>query len=349
MKFEKKTPELNEIPSNILDLPILLRDEEASLFEELDRIRMEIFGPDRDVWFLDENWLRLECMSSSRDPDPVSRRIREIRDRVVEGCSRFTYYTVRKMGSAKTVPFVEQFQEGLLGVAEAIFRYDTRVAVRFQSYAGWIIRTYVRQYRLVNSDFMKTPSRVAEIRRFLYHYKGDVRTPEEIKREMDAKYAFTTPLVTIEHALQTYRASSEIVHGDSVSSIFEHVAVEFEDMEDRMADQIQISKIREFIHHLNPSQYRVISAKYGLEDGEERSNIQISEDMKLTRERVRQIEKGALEILRTMMARDMNRKRAVSYVTNLKDEHHDEFSRRHSDRTDRGGILGRRVPSLLGV
>lgn len=347
MKSEKRTPSREDIPSNILNLPILQKEEEVELFRELDAIRVDLIGPDRDAWFTDENRLKMECMSSSRDPG--CRRIRAIRDRIVEGCTRYTYYTVRKMARVHSIPFIEQFQEGLLGVIEAIFRYDTRVASRFQSFASWVIRTHVRQYRLVNAEFMKTPSRVAEIRRFLYHYKEDVRSAEEVKAAMDAKYAYTTPLVTIEQALLSYRASSEIHSEDVDVPIYECVADPDDNVEEQAAESEMAENIRRLLSRLKPAQIRVISEKFGLDTGEERTNIEISRDMNLTRERIRQVENKALATLRNMMEWDAARSQAVSCVTNPEGGHHDEFSRRHFDRTHRGRTPGRRVSGLLGV
>jgi RNA polymerase primary sigma factor len=61
--------------------------------------------------------------------------------------------------------------------------------------------------------------------------------------------------------------------------------------------------VREFFDELSPREAYVLRLRYGLDDEEERTLQEIAETLKLTRERVRQIQEGALKKLHRLITR----------------------------------------------
>ena len=66
---------------------------------------------------------------------------------------------------------------------------------------------------------------------------------------------------------------------------------------------VQKVEVREFLNALNDREKQVIRLRYGLEDGKTHTLEEIGEELKVTRERVRQIESRAMEKLRNKAER----------------------------------------------
>lgn len=71
---------------------------------------------------------------------------------------------------------------------------------------------------------------------------------------------------------------------------------------ERALDEIQIAQVRSLLSGLSDRERAVLRARYGLDDGKQRTLREIAEPLGLSAERVRQIEQRALGKLRAAVA-----------------------------------------------
>lgn len=330
------------IPDSCVQPPPLLKEEESILFKRLDEIRTKVIGEDRDSWFTEENRDKFRKFVSSNSCSD-SREAKKCENRIVLGLCKFVVHLINKYPST-TVSVSEQFQEGMLGVLDSVYKYDTRINARFLTYASWHIRSFVSDHRLAHCEAVKIPVRVNDIRRFIR--KNYVSTPEAeiIKRDMDEKYAYPTELSLIKDVINepSFIYASSIATGHQTELV--HIIPSGTDAYYEAESNILMSKVLANLSKLNPNQFEVIKRKYGLNPkNEEQSNHDIGIDLKLSRERIRQVDLEAISLLRNLIGSVNSHSSTESGdVLDVKD------ARKRGDRSNTKRVPGRRVPDLLG-
>jgi len=198
----------------------------------------------------------------------------------------------------------ELMQQGVVGLLEALKRYDPSLGTPFWAYASWWVRQAMQQVTseldgpIVLSDrARRSLSRLAAARRA--HVQEQRREPT--RRELAAAAELDVGHVDSLLAANTpARALEErIGEGDDGLCLGDQLADPRADDEfERVSRRAAPNGVPALLALLSDRERLVVSRHFGL-DGKARTLRDIAGDLGVSAERVRQIEERALETLRT--------------------------------------------------
>jgi len=263
---------------------------------------------------------KLEHFAVQRPEIEVAETLREIRvhklslDEARNGLIlanlRLVVHIAKKYAKSG-LPFMDLIQDGNLGLLRAVEKFEHKRGNKFSTYAFWWIKQSVERGITEKSRTIRIPVHVSEaIRkvelatRDLNPHLGRKATPQEIAKQLGM------PLETVDHALSVVREPMPLEDAGGVSGGYdvakfipdEQVASAFDDVSQREIKE----KVASVLQGLNPREQTIIRMRFGIGREASRTLEQIGERLRLSRERVRQIEAIALaKIKASPMCREL--------------------------------------------
>ena len=264
-----------------------------------------------------------------RDEDDIRQYLREIREiprltpeeerELARRCAQGDEEAIRKMVNAnlrlvvsvakeysgRGVPLLDLIQEGSIGLLAAARKFDYTRDLRFSTYATKWIRQGVTRCLLNHAGAIRVPVHTAERMRkvqaaqaALRQEQGTEPTAEEISARVDMPKEKVAELLQLSPDV----CSLDVPVGDEDKSSFGNL------LEDLEAPQPQEELVRKelndaidrLLSNLTERQRTILRLHFGMEDGVCHSLEEIGQKLGISKERVRQVEKQAMDKLQAM-------------------------------------------------
>lgn len=286
-------------------VPLLSADEEIELAQKMEAGSVAV----EKIPLLKE---RLKETEDAQEKEEIQAEIKALQleaDRGSNAKKRLAEANLRLVVSiakryvGRGMLFLDLIQEGNLGLIKAVEKFDYRKGYKFSTYATWWIRQAITraiadQARTIRIPvhMVETINKLIRVSRQLLQELGREPTPEEIAEEMKMPVERVREILKISQepvSLETPIGEEEDSHlGDFIKD--DNVPVPA----DAAAFTLLKEQLEEVLGTLTEREQKVLTLRFGLEDGRARTLEEVGKEFNVTRERIRQIEAKALRKLR---------------------------------------------------
>jgi len=232
--------------------------------------------------------------------DDARRELRRGKERLVVGNLRLVVLFARKY-LGRGVPLLDLVQEGNLGLMRAADKFDHTRGFRFSTYAAWWIKQALQRALLDRT--LRLPVHVADDRRRIGKVRAAFVTKnrrEPTADEIAALSGLAKDRVENILTLPSQPASLDTPVGeDGDATLGDLVASTTPPPESAVAQRALGGHIESLMGALSPREQQVLRMRFGMGGAREHTLEEVGRALSLTRERIRQIEKVALDKLRT--------------------------------------------------
>ena len=245
---------------------------------------------------------------SAQEEQAVAKRVAEgdeaARRQLINANLRLVV-TIAKRYMGQGLGLLDLVEEGNLGLIRAAGKFDYQRGFRFSTYASWWIKQSITRALANQSKSIRIPIHIYQlINRYL-------RLEDRMEGEFNEKDASEALAVSINKV----RLVKNLIHGirseelaltvESLQKLSTETAQDgTASADDLVTVQLQNEEIANlFQKYLSPREQEILRMRYGFDDGRPRTLAETGRMLSVSRERVRQIEKRALQKLKLMLIR----------------------------------------------
>lgn len=301
----------NAVKNNETDVVVELSDDKVA---EAERFTADVSRETLDVTQLYFNEIGISPLLTAEEEIYFARRSLKghepSRQRMIKSNLRLVVNIARRYRN-RGLPLLDLIEEGNLGLIHAVEKFDPERGFRFSTYATWWIRQNIERALMNQSRTIRLPVHVVKelnvylrAARELAQTLDHEPTVEEIATKLDKSVDDVSRMLHLNERVTSIDTSV----GDSENGLLEVLSDEDECGPEETTQQDDIQEyIVKWLFELTGKQREVLARRFGLLGYETSTLEEVSREIGLTRERVRQIQiEGLAQLRKTLVSKGLD-------------------------------------------
>ena len=290
-------------------VPLLTHEQEIVFGKQVQQMMSLLETKEKLAETLDRQPTEIEWAEATKLAETDLRQVIRLgtraKQKMIEANLRLVVAIAKKY-QKRNLEFLDLIQEGTLGLERGVEKFDPTRGYKFSTYAYWWIRQAITRAIAQQARTIRLPIHITEklnkikkVQRELTQQLGHSPTPVEIAKALELEPAQIREFLI----LARQPVSLDLKVGDNQDTELQDLLEDEGASPETYTVQESLRQDLEgLLSELTPQQREVLTLRFGLNDGNELSLAKVGQRMNISRERVRQLERQALDHLRRRKA-----------------------------------------------